>query len=341
MNFLDILKNNTTIAILGTGKNAGKTVALNEFINIASQNSIRIGITSIGRDGERQDIVTFTEKPPIFVPKGTFIATAEGCLQSFSTGYEIIDVTPFQTAMGRVVICEVVEDGYVEIAGPDSNSELKRVCGFMRDIGGDKILIDGALNRKTQASPAVADAVVLSTGAVLSRSMETAIQRTKHFAKMLQLQKVEDDIENICREAAEGKVVSFIDRNKKIIKTDYATALGSAKSIIGEIKAEYEYVVLPGTLTGSFIRSMRDIVRVNDIKIVVMDGTKIFIDRMDYNSFDRAGGKIQVIDPINLAAVTVNPTSPEGYSFDPVIFLDAIREDLYPIDVFDCIQGGC
>jgi hypothetical protein len=341
MNFLDILKNNTTIAIVGTSKNAGKTVALNEFINIASKHSIRIGITSIGRDGERQDIVTFTEKPPIFVPKGTFVATAEGCLSNFNTGYEIIDVTPFQTAMGRVIICEVVEDGCVEIAGPDSNSEIKRVCGFMRDIGADRILIDGALNRKTQASPAVADAVVLSTGAVLSRSMEVAIQKTQHYAKMLCLEKVSDDIEEICREAASMGVVSFIDNDKRIVNTKYITALGCAKQIIGEIKPNFEYVVLPGTLTGSFIRSIKDILEDNNIKIVVMDGTKIFVNAMDYKLFERLGGKIQVVDPINLAAVTVNPYSPEGYYFDPVIFIEAIREALYPIDVFDCMQGGC
>lgn len=340
MNFLDILKNNTTIAILGTVKNAGKTVALNEFINTASKNFIRVGITSIGRDGERQDIVTFTEKPPIFVQRGTFIATAENCLGNFTAGYEIIDVTPFQTAMGKVVICEALDDGYVEIAGPDSNSELKRVCGFMRDIGADKILIDGALNRKSQASPAVADAVVLSTGAVLSRSMEAVILKTKHYAKMLQLERVDNDVKSICREAANMGVVSFIDKNKKIVKTNYVTALGCAKQITGDIKPEYEYVVLPGTLTGSFVKSMGDILKENNIKIVVMDGTKIFLERMDYNFFERLGGKIYVIDPINLAAVTINPVSPEGYSFNPVNFLEAAKEALYPIDVFDCMQGG-
>ncbi|MDF2672376.1 MAG: hypothetical protein K0R09_641 [Clostridiales bacterium] len=341
MNFLDILRNNTTIGIIGTGKNAGKTVALNEFINIASKHSVRIGITSIGRDGERQDIVTFTEKPPIFVPRGTFVATAEMCLSNFDTEYEIIDITPFQTAMGRVIICEVVEDGFIEIAGPDSNSEIKRVCGFMRDIGADRILIDGALNRKTLASPAVADAVVLSTGAVLSRSMEVTIQKTKHYAKMLCLEKVNDDIETICREAAGMGVVSFIDKNKKIINTKYITALGCGKQITGEIKPEYEYVVLPGTLTSSFIKSIRDVLKEINIKIVVMDGTKVFLDAMDYKTFERLGGRIQVVDSINLAAVTVNPYSPEGYCFDPVIFVEAIREALYPIDVFDCMQGGC
>lgn len=341
MNFLGILKNNTTIAIIGTGKNAGKTVALNEFINIASENSIRIGITSIGLDGERQDIVTFTEKPPIFVPRGTFFATAEKCLLNVKTSFEIIDVTSCTTAMGRVVICEAAEDGNIEIAGPDSNSELKRVCGFMRDIGADRILIDGALNRKTQGSPAVADAVILSTGAVLSRSMEAAVRRTKHYAKMLCLKRVDDAALNLCLDAASTGAVTFIDRDKRIIRTKYTTALGCAKKIIAEIKPEYEYVVLPGTLTGSFTGPMADVARNSGIRIVVMDGTKIFIDSREYNSFERAGGIIEVVHPINLAAVTINPTSPEGYSFDSDVFLEAIREALYPIDVFDCMQGRC
>lgn len=341
MNFLEILKNNTTIGIVGTGKNAGKTVALNEFINIATRNSIRLGITSIGRDGERQDIVTFTEKPLIFVPRGTFIATAECCLGSFNTTYEIIDVTPFQTAMGRVVVCVVVEDGYVEIAGPDSNSEIKKVCEFMRDLGADKILIDGALNRKTLASPAVADAVVLATGAVLSRSMEVTIRKTKHYVKMLCLNKVSDNVVELCREAAASGRVSFIDNNGKVIKTEFVTALGGAKKITGLIRPEYEYIVLPGTLTTSFIKSMGDVIKANNIKIVVMDGTKIFVEGMDYRAFEKQGGIIEVIDPIFLAAVTINPTSPEGYSFEPSVFMAALSEALSPIDVFDCVQGGC
>lgn len=340
MNFSDILKYNIITSILGTGKNAGKTVALNEFINIASRNSIKLGITSIGLDGERQDIVTFTEKPSIFVPKGTIAATAEECLSKFSGGYEIIKVTNFQSPLGRIVICETMEDGYIEIAGPGSNSELKRVCSLMRDIGADRILIDGALNRKSQASPAVADAVVLSTGAVLSRSMENAIQLTKHYVKMLQLEKVEDDIENICREAASSGFISFIDKNKKVVKTDYITALGCGKKIAEDIRPEYEYVVLPGTLSNGFIESITEILNKNKLNVVVMDGTKIFVDRMNYNSFEKHGGRIYVIDPINLAAVTVNPTSPEGYSFNPSIFLEAMSEALYPIDVFDCMQGG-
>lgn len=340
MNFLDILKSYEKIAIVGTGKNAGKTVALNEFISIGAENSAKMGITSIGRDGERQDIVTSTEKPAIFVPAGTLVATAEACLKAFTARAEILDVTPFETAMGRVVICQTVEEGFIEIAGPDSNNEIREVCNIMMNLGAKVTLIDGALNRKTQASPAVADGVVLSTGAVLSRDMEIVIDRTKHLVNVLTLPRVMDDIEGVARQAIEGGFVSFIDSNNNIIETEYKTALGCADKIISEVREDYEYIVLPGTLMNSFIRSMQGLLRFKKIGIVVSDGTKLFTEPMDYKIFERLGGKIEVIDPINLLAVTVNPYSPEGYYFEPELFLKAMKESLYPMQVLDCMQGG-
>lgn len=340
MNFLDIIKNYKKVAIVGTGKNAGKTVALNEFISAGAREKIKIGITSIGRDGERQDIVTNTEKPAIFVPAGTLVATAEKCLQSFTIGYEIIDVTPFETAIGRVVITKALEDGFVEVAGPDSNSEIKDACERMISLGAEVTLIDGALNRKTQASPSIADAVVLSTGAVLSRDMEIVIQKTKHIISMLTLPKVSFDIEEVCRAAIESGYVSFIDKNNNIITTDYVTALGCSEGIINEVREDYEYIVLPGTLMNSFIKAIKDLLRFKNIKIVVVDGTRVFTELMDQKMFERLGGEIEVLDPIKLLAVTVNPYSPEGYYFDPELFLNAAREALYPMEVLDCMQGG-
>ncbi|EYE89797.1 hypothetical protein Q428_00445 [Fervidicella metallireducens AeB] len=340
MNFTEILKQYKKIAIIGTSKNAGKTVTLNELINIADNNSIRLGITSIGRDGERKDIVTDTEKPPIYVKKGTFLATAEGCLVKSTASFEIIDVTNLHTAMGRIVVCEIMDEGYVEIAGPDSSTEIKKVSDFMLELGADTVLIDGALNRKTQASPAVADAAILATGAVVSRSMDMVIERTKHTVKMLTLPQVEKDILALCEEAATSSQVAFIDKDKNIINTSYKTVLGIADDIICQVKEDYEFIVIPGTLMGSFLRGMQQLVRYKKIKIVVKDGTKIFVEPMDYKIFERNGGEIYVMEPINLMAVTVNPYSPDGYFFEPELFLKAMKDELYPIDVYDCMQGG-
>lgn len=340
MNFEKILEDYNRIAIIGTYKNAGKTVALNEFINVAAEKSIRLGLTSIGRDGERKDVVTATEKPPIYAPEGTIVATAETCLSKFTAPFEILDVTPFQTAIGRVVICSLKEPGYIEIAGPDSNSEIIKVSKAMKSFGAQKVFIDGALSRKTQASPAVADGVVLATGAVLSRSIDVVVDKTKHSAKLLMLPKVDVSVIDTCKEAVDTGYICFLTDKGELVKTSYKTALSIGDKLLGDIKDNYSYVVVPGTLMTSFIKSFHTLLRYKNIKIVVRDGTKIFCEPMDYKIFEKLGGIIEVIDTINLLAVTINPYSPEGYYFEPGFFLTAMTESLSPLDVFDCMLGG-
>ena len=50
-----------TLSIVGMAKNAGKTTALNYLIEEAIDEGILLGVTSTGRDGESQDLVTGTE----------------------------------------------------------------------------------------------------------------------------------------------------------------------------------------------------------------------------------------------------------------------------------------
>ena len=68
-----------TLSIVGMCKNAGKTTMLNWML--ANTNGQTLGLTSIGRDGESTDVVTGTEKPGIYVPEGTLIATAKDMLR--------------------------------------------------------------------------------------------------------------------------------------------------------------------------------------------------------------------------------------------------------------------
>ena len=60
-----------TISIVGMAKNAGKTTALNYLIEEAEDESIRLGITSTGRDGETTDLVTNTDKPRVYLYENT------------------------------------------------------------------------------------------------------------------------------------------------------------------------------------------------------------------------------------------------------------------------------
>jgi len=68
--------------------------------------------------------------------------------------------------------------------------------------------------------------------------------------------------------------------------------------------------------------------------ILVDDPTKIFINQDTYKKMTVKQVSLTVKNPINLLAVTVNPTSPNDMPFDASNFLDEMRQNIN-IPVFD------
>ena len=59
---------------------------------------------------------------------------------------------------------------------------------------------------------------------------------------------------------------------------------------------------------------------------MVDDFTKLFITPEALLSFERAGGRLFALQKSNLVALTVNPTSPQGYLLDSHRLCDALSE---------------
>ena len=158
------LNETKTMSIVGMCKNAGKTTMLNWLL---TSDHLRgtLGLTSIGRDGESTDVVTGTEKPGIFVKEGTLIATAKDMLRLGDVTKEILMTTGIPTPLGEVVILRARSAGYVQLAGPSITTQLKSVSQSFFELGADRSIIDGALGRKSLGARAVAEGVILCTGA--------------------------------------------------------------------------------------------------------------------------------------------------------------------------------
>ncbi len=330
-----------TISIIGMAKNSGKTVALNHLIEEAIEEDITIGITSIGRDGESLDIVTETEKPQIFVEEGTLIATAAGVLDLGDASIEILKVTEYRSPLGEIIIGKVKDGGYVQIAGPQRLSEIKAVSNEMLDLGAEFVIIDGALDRVSQAAPSISEATILSTGAVLSRDMNKVIERTLHRVKTLELEEEKDEnIRRLAQESMANGEISTIDQDLNVEIIPIKTALNSG-DIIGEyIKEKTSYLVIPGSLAKSTIEDLVSSTRkYKDIIILITDGTKVFVESKDWLKFMRIGVNVKVLDKINLIGITINPYSPKGYYFEPKEFQRKMKSYIDHIPVMDLIQG--
>lgn len=176
-----------SVSLIGMCKNAGKTTTLNQLIAELKRNGVSFGATSVGRDGESTDLVTNTVKPGIFVYKGTIVATAADLLKYCDTTREILCSTGIYTPMGEIIIFRARTDGFVQIAGPSMTSQLAEVSELIRPYGVDKILIDGALGRKSLCSRKVSQSTILCTGASYHKSMATVVRDTAYTCEILQL----------------------------------------------------------------------------------------------------------------------------------------------------------
>lgn len=324
-----------TISIVGMAKNAGKTTALNYLIEEAIDEGMTLGVTSTGRDGETQDLVTGTEKPRVYLEENMLVAVPSLLYDLADAGLEVLKKTNYSTAIGTLLICRVRESGYVQVAGPVINAEQKLLCQEMLDLGSDLILIDGAIDRKTIASPETSDAIILSTGAVLSRKLNKVVEETAHIVNLYRTPELE---EGVIRDAIESNnfddKIMLVNGEGKVKKLDLATGLGAAKEINGAIDEDTKYIYIPGAFTNSVISDI-SLKNLKKVQFVLKDPTKIFINAMDWGVFRKKGFRVTVLKNIEIAAITVNPWAPAGYTFDNRFLLAEMQKAIPDIPIVD------
>ncbi|WP_294704345.1 hypothetical protein [uncultured Fusobacterium sp.] len=332
-----LLKDYKRISIIGMEKNVGKTTLLNFLIKKIGDKKV-VGLTSIGRDGEEVDVVTTTSKPRIYVYPNTIIATARDCLRNCDITREILYTTDFSTPMGNIVIVRAITAGYVDIAGPSFNSQIKEILELMEEFGSEISIVDGALSRKGSAMSDVTEATILSTGAALSLDMGKVVDETKTTVSLLNLKNFENKIQ---REIIEK---SFFDaravviyKNNKVINLEGVSSLESNEEIKNYFNDEIEVIAIRGAITQKFLETLiKNRQNFKNLTLVIKDGTRVFTDFITLKKIEACGIDIKVLNPINLLFVTCNPHSPLGYDFPKERFKTLLEEKLN-IDVIDVV----
>ncbi|MFZ5968834.1 MAG: hypothetical protein ACOYVK_16895 [Bacillota bacterium] len=343
MQLMDLIQQKYhVVSVVGMAKNAGKTMTLNKLIDEAMEKHIRLGLTSTGRDGEKQDLVTMTEKPMIYVEEGTLIATTEGTFKLSEAKLEILEVTDYYTSMGRIVIAKAQSSGYVELAGPNTTRDIKAVTERLLQYGAKVVIVDGAIDRMASAAPSVTEATILATGAVLSRDMNQVIERTIHQVQLFSLEEVkEQEVRLLAESVLENKEYCLIDDDYQVEMIPIQTALNSGQQIGTALKDHTAYVVIGGSLVTKTIKDIMDVTKkYKQVTFIVKDATRIFVDAKDWLYFVKMGLQVKVLHKISPLAVTVNPYAPQGYYFDPMEFRKKMQEYLKHIPVLDVVLGG-
>jgi hypothetical protein len=321
------------VAFVGLAKNTGKTEALVTLIKELSATGKTLAITSIGRDGEEFDAIQpLIDKPAIRCPAGTLVATAAQLLRRDGTECEVLVRTGVRTPLGEVQIVRLRETAKVEVAGPSSAEEIRAVVEEMLALGADQAIVDGSIDRRAAAAPDVADAVIMATGAVLDEEIENVVSHTGRAVEMISLPRVTDGRLRDLAEGTAGRSVLAAGESVLPLPSRFAltASAGQLPEELRPTKDREQTLVVNGVLPEHLLEALLPGRKRNQLRIVVSSPTSVFIRAHSPRWYRERGLHLEVLNRVELRALTVNPQAPLSHSFDSTSLRTAIADVVPP-----------
>lgn len=325
------------LAIAGTAKNAGKTTVLNHLVDQFHAQGERLALTSVGRDGEAIDQVTNQPKPRIHPPLGAWVATAEEAAAASRASLALVAPTPYRTAIGKVGIYEVRRSGHVELAGPVKVREAASLLGQLEALGAQRILVDGAADRRAFVACGV-DAFVLATGRALEPHPEALAQATAAILGRLQLSL--PPAEALPPLGLQGRPAWRL-AGGGWAEAPWATWLVPPEELLASWPQGVEALMAPGAVGDALLTALLAApAHQRPPALVVPAGTHLLADPQLWARYLGRGGVAYALQPLMAVALTVNPTSPEAEELPSSSLLAACRAAMPQLPVLDVLAPG-
>lgn len=321
-----------SLSIVGMAKNTGKTVCLNYVLDQLRTTDKVIAVTSIGLDGEKTDQVTQTEKPEVTLAVGTYFVTTEYHYRQRQLLSEICQLSEDTTSLGRLVTARVLQEGKAILAGPSSTGRIRTLIGELREMGVDLTIVDGALSRKSPASPAVTDGLILTTGAAIAPDLNSIVSKTKFVYQLTQLSEYEVDNRDELMQYESG-IYALEEGGAHRLPIASSLLFTKCKDILF---SHGNTLFISGIVTDNMLDYLRMQPNVKDIQLIVKDFTKIFVTPFVLQGFLQKGGRLRVLKRPNLLAMCINPTSPTGFKLESEQLRAALRQ-VVGVPVYDVV----
>lgn len=201
--------------------------------------------------------------------------------------------TGIPTPLGEVVILRARSAGYVQLAGPSITTQLRSVSESFFALGAEKSVIDGALGRKSLGARAVADGVILCTGASYNASMEKVIADTVHIYRLMNLPKAE----TLPPECTDGLETCI---------------------------REHGAALVTGALTDTMVVPLLRSGVLRRCRLVVKDPSKVLLKPDTLDKLATRSVTLETEEAARTLCVTINPVSAYGWRFDKDAFMAAM-----------------
>ena len=331
MPFIQDVLTHSSVSVVGLEKNTGKTECLNYILKRLKSLEKQVAVTSIGVDGEEVDRLYHNTKPEITLYDGMVFVTSEKHYREKRLTAEIIDVSSRKTALGRLITARVKSSGKVLLSGPSDTLWLQKIVQSMKERHIDLTLVDGALSRLSLASPAITDAMILTTGASLSENLAKLLQLTAFACKMMALEEVEPLLKQQLEPIEKG--IWAIDAAGKIHDLNIPSVFGMGDRS-GEIFKHGNTIFVSGAISDNLLNNLRIQPQSKAMTLIIKDFSKAFLSEDTYKAFVGRGGVIKVLRKTKLIAVCVNPVAPSGRRFDSDELQQKLKEIL-DVPVYD------
>lgn len=308
---------------MGVAKNCGKTTTLTALLR--RRDEALPGLLSIGVDGEEEDVLLGTNKPPIRVNEGQWVVTARQCAEQALARLEYVMPVGIDTPLGEVYVCEVKSEGGVVLAGLRQRGEVEKAMGCMRAAGVEAVWLDGAYGRVSGAHPALGMEVVLCTGAIAGATLAKALQATGHLYERFVLSAVGSEEARGLVERAEA------DRRVYVRHAGEVKGLASRSALLGlkEVEelgtSQLESVAIPGLISDRVAEELLSLAGSVRRELLVPDGTVFHLKERLFRRLRRRWD-IQVLRPIQVVGVSVNPTRNGGEQVPAEEFRAGVRD---------------
>jgi hypothetical protein len=340
----ELLAGTRALALVGLAKNTGKTETLAAILREHAASGTQVGVTSIGRDGEEHDVIDARiDKPRVELQRGSLVATTGALLRTSGVAHERLMQTGVRTPLGEVVLARLSEPGAIEVAGPSAAADLHTVSDAMLELGAEQVLIDGAIDRRAASSPAVAEGLVMATGAILSEDIEAVVTATADAVDLVRLPLAGGDADEDDnggggpQESARPDTAGWITLERRLV-------LNAEPAEIAAVLREHPHAstfAVEGALGERFLEGLlaaRTERSGRELRIVAGDPTKVFLSRRGPRWYARQGIAIEVLQTIELKAITVNPVAPQSHRFDSIALRELIGSAVAGVPILDVLD---
>lgn len=331
------------VAFVGLTKHAGKTTALNAFIRAAEAQGQTIGLCSIGLDGERLDSLLGVEKPGIYAPAGTIVASAEKALEQTGVQVEWLEQLPISSPMGPVMVARLTAPGEVLLAGVRQRQHVEWVLPRLAHYGAQFSLVDGAFDRIAAAAPHLVDAAVLAVGATAGKNVGEVVKAAVPFLRRFQLPQTSTHWKEQLEPAFTARQTGVWSNHKLQFYPTHQGVFGltagsqASGADVSAPTSSAEAVYLPGALTDGLCADLATFA--SPLQIVVDHPAQVLASDGALRRLFRLGHVVSVWRNLPIAAVAVNPRSIVGYELSWQELTGELARYAPELPLYDALTG--